>query len=63
MNIQTRQVNGRLIRNETVHVIITATGRFDRSFGNNSTIDVIGTSVKANYNYQDNKNKTGKQFL
>jgi hypothetical protein len=41
-------VNGKLIKNETIQVMITAIGRFIRSFGNNSNIDVIGTSVNAN---------------
>jgi hypothetical protein len=41
-------VNGKLIKNETIQVIRTAHDRLDRNLGNNSNIDVIGTSVKAN---------------
>ncbi len=42
-------MNGKLIKNEITQITITAIGRFIRSFGNNSIIDVIETSVKANY--------------
>jgi hypothetical protein len=42
-------VNGKLIKYEKIQVIITANGLLDRSRGNNSIIDVIGTSVNANY--------------
>jgi hypothetical protein len=42
-------VNGKLIKNEITQITITAIDRFIRSFGNNSIIDVIETSVKANY--------------
>ena len=44
----TGQVNGKLIKNDAGQVITTTNGRFDRNRGNNSIIDVIGTSVKAN---------------
>ncbi len=42
-------MNGKLIKNEITQITITAIDRFIRSFGNNSIIDVIETSVKANY--------------
>jgi hypothetical protein len=42
-------VNGKLIKNETIQVITTTNGLLDRNLGNSSNIDVIGTSVKANY--------------
>lgn len=44
----TGQVNGRVIKYDTMHVTITARGRFDLNRGNSSIIDVIGTSVNAN---------------
>jgi hypothetical protein len=42
-------VNGILIANDTMQVITTAIALLDRNLGNNSNIDVIGTSVNANY--------------
>mgnify|MGYP006897126125 CR=1 FL=1 len=46
--LQTGHVNGKLIKNDERHTIITTTGLLPLSLGNNSKIDVIETSVKAN---------------